>query len=191
MNLPTFALAVLSLLILPGPTNAVLALASTALTFRRFLSLISAVLLAYLAIIVPVSGIAAPLLHGHPTIASIVKLISAIWVLYLALKLWAPARSGGRNRLSLGPLFITTLLNPKAVIIGLSLVPAVQAGVPAAMATFACCVAVTSAIWLGLGSLIVGQHAQMPTLARQCGCAALVAFAVILAVGALLDLKAI
>lgn len=185
MNLPTFVIAVFSLLILPGPTNAVLALASTALTVWRSLSLIAAVVLAYLAIIVPVSSIAAPLLYGHPGIASIVKLISAIWVLYLALKLRVPAPAGGRDTLGVGQLFITTLLNPKAIIIGLTLVPAVQAGIPAAMAILVCSLTVTSAIWLGLGSLLVGRHAQMPPLARHCGCAVLVAFSLTLAISAL------
>ncbi|GAA3101926.1 threonine transporter RhtB [Rhizobium viscosum] len=185
MNLPTFAIAVFSLLILPGPTNAVLALASTALTIWRSLSLITAVVLAYLAIIVPVSNGAAPLLNGHPGIASIVKLISAIWVLYLALKLWVPAPADRQNRLGVGQLFITTLLNPKAIIIGLTLAPAVQAGIPAAMATFVGCVTATSAIWLGLGSLLVGRHAEMPVLARHCGCAVLVAFSLTLAISAL------
>ncbi|MBW9052497.1 threonine transporter RhtB [Rhizobium mesosinicum] len=185
MNLPTFVIAVFSLLILPGPTNAVLALASTVLTVRRFLSLIAAVVLAYLAIAVPVSSIAAPLLNGHPGIASTVKLISAIWVLCLALKLWVPAPAGGQNRLGGVQLFITTLLNPKAIIIGLTLVPAVEAGIPAAMVAFVCCVAVTSAIWLGLGRLLVGRYVQVPPLARHCGCAVLVAFSVTLAIDAL------
>ena len=185
MNLPTFAIAVFSLLILPGPTNAVLAMASTALTVRRFLSLIAAVVLAYLATVGPVSSIAAPLLNDHPGIASIIKLISAIWVLYLAIKLWAPAPAGGRNRLGSVQLFITTLLNPKAIIIGLTLVPAVETGIPAAMVAFVCCVTVTSAIWLGLGSLLVGRRAQVPPLARHCGCVVLVALSVTLAISAL------
>jgi threonine/homoserine/homoserine lactone efflux protein len=185
MNLPTFVIAVFTLLILPGPTNAVLALASTALTVWRSLSLIASVVLAYLAIIVPVSGIAAPLLNGHPGIACIVKLASAIWVLYLALKLWVPAPAGRQNALGIGQLFVTTLLNPKAIIIGLTLVPAVQAGVPAAMVAFVCCATVTSATWLGIGGLLVGRHAQMPPFARHCGCAVLVAFSLTLAVSAL------
>ena len=116
MNLPTFAIAIVSLLILPGPTNAVLALASTALTLSRCLSLVAAVVSAYLVVIVPVSGIAAPFLNGHPGIAGIVKLISASWVLYLALKLLVPAPAGGQNRLGAGQLFVTTLLNPKAML---------------------------------------------------------------------------
>jgi threonine/homoserine/homoserine lactone efflux protein len=185
MNLPTFAIAIVSLLILPGPTNAVLALASTALTLSRCLSLVAAVVSAYLVVIVPVSGIAAPFLNGHPGIAGIVKLISASWVLYLALKLLVPAPAGGQNKLGAGQLFVTTLLNPKAIIIGLTLVPAVQAGPTSAMAIFAGCATATSAIWLGLGSLLVGRHAQMPPAVRHCGCAVLVAFSLTLAVSAL------
>lgn len=182
MNLPTFVIAVFSLLILPGPTNAVLALASTALTVRRSLSLVTTVVLGYLAIIIPVSSIAAPLLEGHPAIAAAVKLISAIWVLYLALKLWGPVPVGGQSTFGVGQLFITTLLNPKAIIIGLTLVPSVQTGIAVA---FVCCATVTSAIWLGLGGLLVGRHAQMPPLVRHCGCAVLVAFSLTLAISSL------
>ncbi|MBB3659112.1 threonine/homoserine/homoserine lactone efflux protein [Rhizobium sp. BK650] len=101
MNLPTFVIAVFSLLILPGPTNAVLALLSTGLTVWRSLSLIAAVVLTYLVIIVPVSSIAGPLLNSHPDLASLVKLISATWVLYLALKLWVPTPAAGHNRLGI------------------------------------------------------------------------------------------
>ncbi|WP_416067782.1 threonine transporter RhtB [Rhizobium sp. ZK1] len=185
MNLPTFLIAVFSLLILPGPTNAVLALASRALTVRRSLSLVATVVLGYLAIIIPVSSIAAPPLEGQPVIGAAVKLISAIWVLYLALKLWGPVPVGGQSTLGVGQLFVTTLLNPKAIIIGLTLVPSVQTGVPVAVAAFVCCATVTSAIWLGLGGLLVGRHAQMPPLVRHCGCAVLVAFSLTLAISAL------
>ncbi|MBB3593793.1 threonine/homoserine/homoserine lactone efflux protein [Rhizobium sp. BK529] len=130
MNLPTFVIAAFSLPVLPGPTNAALALASTALTVRRSLSLVAAVVLRYLAIIIPVSSIAAPLLEGRPAVAVVIKLISAIWVLYLALKLWGLAPATGANALGIGQLFITTPLNPKAIIIGLTLMPAVQAECP-------------------------------------------------------------
>ncbi|MDP9807808.1 threonine/homoserine/homoserine lactone efflux protein [Rhizobium tibeticum] len=80
MSFLPFALSVFALLILPDPTNAVLAMGSQGISFARALALVAAVVL-------PVAGLAGPFLKAHPAVSEAVKLISATWVLYLALKL--------------------------------------------------------------------------------------------------------
>lgn len=184
MTLLTFSLGVLALLIMPGPTNAVLAMASAGITATRLLSLLGAVLAAYLIVIIPVSGIAGPYLQAHPVVAQSVRIVSAIWVLSLALKLWKADPDAGATTVGPRHLFVTTLLNPKAIIIGLAMVPAVQVTLALAILSFAACVTLTSAIWIGLGRLITGNGSGMPLLAQRCGSAVLMAFSITLAVSA-------
>jgi threonine/homoserine/homoserine lactone efflux protein len=184
MNLPTFSLGILALLILPGPTNAVLAMMSPGLTVKRLTSLLLAVVSAYLLVILPVSGIAGPFLHAHPAIAQAVRLISAVWVLFLALKLWRSQSEGAAAPVGIRELFLTTLLNPKAIIIGLTIVPAVEAPLPLTILIFVASVTVTSTLWIVLGRLIIGRGTAMPLLAQRCASAVLMFFSVTLVISA-------
>lgn len=177
MDLVAFAISAFALLILPGPTNAMLVMASQGLAPARMGALLAAVLAAYLSVIVPVSAFAVPYLHDNPAVFQGVKLISATWVLYLALKLWGligPAQASGPG---FGQLFLTTLLNPKGLIVGLTMLPSRGAFAPDAIVAFLIAAAATSSAWLALGRLILGGQPQMPVLARRCGSAALMAFA--------------
>lgn len=184
MTLPAFCLAVFSLLILPGPTNALLALASHGLTGGRLVSLLGTVLAAYLIIIIPVSGIAGPCLLTHPAAAQLARIVAAIWVLSLALKLWRTDPDSNGAYVGLTHLFITTLLNPKAIIIGLTMVPAVQAPFGLTVLCFAASVSLTSAFWILLSRIVTGRGQSMRRLASRCGSAVLVAFAITLTVSA-------
>lgn len=184
MTLFAFCLAVFPLLILPGPTNALLTLASHGLTGNRLVSLLGTVLAAYLIIIVPVSGIVGPFLLAHPAVAQLVRIVAAIWVLSLALKLWKADPDGNGADVGLTHLFITTLLNPKAIIIGLTMVPAVQAPLDLTVLCFAASVSLTSACWIFLGKIVTGLSQGIRRLASRCGSAVLVAFSITLAVSA-------
>ncbi|MGR9179294.1 threonine transporter RhtB (plasmid) [Rhizobium leguminosarum] len=184
MHLLPFAASVFALLILPGPTNAILAMASQGLTAGRAIMLLGTVVSAYLAIVVPASGLAGPFLQAHPLVAQSVKLASATWVFYLALRLWGVGSSPaeivtGRQ------LAITTLFNPKALIIGLTMMPPAQeASGIAATATLAFVVLFTSSIWVSTGRIVLGSEKQMPLLARRCGSATLLVFSAVLTLSA-------
>jgi threonine/homoserine/homoserine lactone efflux protein len=175
-----FAAGVFALLILPGPTNAILAMASQGLTAGRAIMLLGTVVSAYLAIVVPASGLAGPFLHRHPLAAQSVKLASATWVFYLALRLWG-AGSGPAEIVTVRQLAITTLLNPKALIIGLTMMPSAQdVSAMAAIVTLAFVVLFVSSIWLSTGRIVLGSEKQMPLLARRCGSATLLLFSAVL-----------
>ncbi|WFU13359.1 hypothetical protein QA646_29580 (plasmid) [Rhizobium sp. CB3090] len=90
MDISHFFIAAFALLILPGPTNTVLAFSAEGLTPLRFTSLLAIAVSAYAAVVIAVSGIGGPLRHEHRTITQGVKLLAATWVSYLAIKLWAP-----------------------------------------------------------------------------------------------------
>ncbi|NKL36832.1 threonine transporter RhtB [Rhizobium leguminosarum bv. viciae] len=184
MYLLPFAAGVFALLILPGPTNAILAMASQGLTAGRAIMLLGTVAAAYLAIVVPVSGLAGPFLHQHPLVAQGIKLASAAWVSYLALRLWG-AGSIPIEVVTVRQLAITTLLNPKALIIGLTMMPpAGDVSATAATATLTFVVLFASSIWLSTGRIVLGSEKQMPLLARRCGSATLLVFSAVLTLSA-------
>ena len=148
MDLLPFAAGVFTLLILPGPTNATLAMASQGLTVGRAVVLLATVLFAYLAVVLAASGLAGPFLGDHPAVAQGVKLASASWVFYLALRLWGVG-SSAVEAVGVRQLAVTTLLNPKALIIGLTMVPSLrEVSAFAAIAALACAVAAASSIAL-------------------------------------------
>ncbi|NEJ24656.1 threonine transporter RhtB [Rhizobium leguminosarum] len=180
MHLLAFAAGVFALLILPGPTNAILAMASQGLTAGRAIMLLGTVVSAYLAIVVPASGLAGPFLHQHPLAAQGVKLASATWVFYLALRLWGVG-SSPKEIVTVRQLAITTLLNPKALIIGFTTMPSAQnVSAMAAIVTLAFVVLLVSSIWLSTGRIVLGSEKQMPLLARRCGSATLLLFSAVL-----------
>ena len=181
MHLLPFAAGVFTLLILPGPTNAILAMASQGLTAGRAIALLATVLCAYLAIVLPASSLASSFLRDHPLVAQGVKLVSATWVLYLALRLWGIGSSRIIEAVNLRQLAVTTLLNPKALIIGLTMVPPTkEISATASIAILTFVVLAASSIWLTIGRVILGREKQIPSFARRCGSATLVAFSAVL-----------
>jgi threonine/homoserine/homoserine lactone efflux protein len=121
-----FALAILLLLATPGPTNTLLWLSGAAVGMRRSLPLLLGELGGYLTVIVPVAVIAAPLLSAHPAIGLVLKLAAACWRLFMAHALWTvKANAASERPIVPGQVFVTTLLNPKALIFTLVIMPQV------------------------------------------------------------------
>ena len=182
MTLLTFSLGVLALLIMPGPTNAVLAMASAGITAARLLSLLGAVLAAYLIVIIPVSGIAGPYLQAHPVVAQSVRIVSAIWVLSLALKLWKADPDAGATTVGPRHLFVTTLLNPKAIIFALSIFPAEHPALAWFFVAFAVAVPSIGLCWILVGRAIgAASGEQHAGLVRRIASVALLGFAGLIA----------
>ena len=122
-----FCLSLLALLFAPGPTNALLALSGAETGAVRTLRLLPVVIAAYAITVMPLAALGDDLLRQQHMVRASVTFIAALWVAWMAVTLWrkpgdvaaAPDRGGRGLR-----LFITTLLNPKAFIIGLVLIPA-------------------------------------------------------------------
>ena len=128
MTFVELGFALFALLATPGPTNTLLAVAG-AQAVRRPMLLPVAELAAYLATVVPLSIWGQQWLATTPTLRFGLTLAAAIWVAVLALRLWrqaAKAAAEGAARAEITPLDVglTTLLNPKALIFGLILIPA-------------------------------------------------------------------
>ncbi len=154
MTLIELGLALLALLITPGPTNAVLALAGAQGGLRAGLRLIPVALLCYLSVVVPLVLWGGAMMAPRPLVRPILTGLAALWVAWLAFGLWrrGPANgAGGAARFGPRNMAVTTLLNPKSLIIGLVLIPAAPAPGPGLL-IFATLVPLVSALWAGLGA---------------------------------------
>lgn len=188
MSVLGFVLATLLLLLTPGPTNTLLAVAGGSRGFARALPLILAEISGYLLTITTVTLFAAILLSDHPNLAVALKLGSAAWVLFLAVKLWTPPEDEGLSGaaaevVTFPRVFITTLLNPKALIVGLVLMPQGGAAIVLPyLLVFSGTVVVVASIWLAAGAtLIRSVRTRYPLLVHRTIAAILVGFSSVLA----------
>lgn len=155
------ALAGLSLgiLIAPGPTNALFAIVAASRGWRVAMRLLPAVLLAYLAVVAPLAAFGQVVLAGLPRATPVLQGAAALWVAWLAFRLWrGGGEAGPRRDIGPGVMALTTALNPKALLFGLVILPG-AAAVPllAGLAVFLSCVALSSLGWSLAGGLITGQ----------------------------------
>lgn len=190
LSLSAFALAVMLLLLTPGPTNTLLAVAGASRGLKASLPLVGAELAGYLTTISTLVFVAAPLLAGHPTATLVVKLASTVWVLLLAIRLWShPPTAADPGAVDAHSIFVTTLLNPKGLIIGLALIPPATGGMAAGLAaplpylaTFAVLAVVVALTWLALGAAVLHRIASAnPLLFGRIAASFLVVFAISLA----------
>lgn len=155
MTLAAFSLAVLALLLAPGPTNTLMAVAGASHGLRRVVRLVPAELAGYLLTVVPLALAGAGLMARAPGAALLLQLAAAAWVMVLALRLWRSAAAGAEGfAIGAGRIFVTTALNPKALIFGLVLLPAPSpAEVAARLVVFCGLVVAVALLWGGLGAL--------------------------------------
>ena len=121
-----FALASLTLLATPGPTNTLLATSGAVIGVRRSLPLLVAEFGGYLIAISLLIGLAGPVIAAAPVLGTALRLAAAIYLLYLAAKLWRRGVDVPVDGASVtfANVFVTTLLNPKAIIFAFTLLPA-------------------------------------------------------------------
>jgi threonine/homoserine/homoserine lactone efflux protein len=188
-----FVLAVLLLLCTPGPTNTLMALGGYSRGWFRALPLIGGELGGYLLVIVPVATLAAPFFDAYPQASLAAKGAAVAWVLFLSVRLWTSARKplDEAQDISVRQVFITTVLNPKALIIALVIMPH---GAPVALLPwlilFAGLVFFAANGWILFGQLMrgAGGFAIRPVVIRRAAAACLLLFAVILASSSLQSL---
>jgi len=179
LTTPAFITAVFLLLLTPGPTNTLLAVAGGSAGFRRSLRLIAAEAAGYLLTIVPLATFAGPYLAAHPLAGSAIKLCSAIWVLLLAARLWmAPPVDESVSLVTFRQVFITTVLNPKALIFGLVLVPhGSLATVLPWLGLFLAIVLTVACLWLSSGAALIHRaNGEFPPLLRRTAASMLLCF---------------
>lgn len=161
MTLPELALSLLVLLAAPGPTNALLAMAGAQGGPRARLSVL--VLAAYLVPVAPLALWGGALLQDLPGLRQGLTVCAAIWVGLLALRLWRMSDLALSGAISPAQIALTTALNPKALVIGLVLVPAAPSAL-VGLGLFAGLVLAVSTLWLALGAGL--PHRARPAVNR-------------------------
>lgn len=162
------ALAVFVLLATPGPTNSLLLIAGAERGWPGAVRLIPAELAGYLATTVPLALVGVPLLDALPAARAAVTLAAAAWILWLAVAMWrAPAAGGGHPTVTARRVAVTTLLNPKALIFGLVLLPAAGWGrLGLNFGLFVGQVVGVAMLWALLGAVLRGRGGARAGLHR-------------------------
>jgi len=188
-----FALTVLAILGTPGPTNTLLATAGANVGFRRALPLMPAEAGGFMIAILVIGLVLRPVLTSHPAIALTLRLLVGVYLLWLAIGLW---RRGGaviaeRGRLiTPREVFVTTLLNPKAIIFALGVIPFASPHVWLYFLGFLALLSVVALTWIGLGVVIgrAAKSAGKSHLIPRLGAVVVAVFALLLVAKPLLHL---
>ncbi len=119
-----FLLGLIALLAVPGPTNILLATAGATRGWRAAPQLLLAELLSYLTAVAVLGFVLAPVVAGRPEVNSLLQCVAALLLFHTSWRLWRT-----RTELSHTPIVswrqvtLTTLMNPKCLVIAFGLMP--------------------------------------------------------------------
>jgi threonine/homoserine/homoserine lactone efflux protein len=176
-------LALGGLLLTPGPTNILLAFSAVSSGVRRTVPMLGAAVLAYMAIILAVAALAALIPAGNQIeLRTGVRICAVLWLLWLAHSVWTTKDDSVDVRLvTVRQVFLTTLINPKAMIVAL-LVQSEGMTVQF-LATIAALVGLAGAAWIVVGLVVrrSGSSLLSQRSLRQASAICLAGFGIILA----------
>lgn len=119
---------VMTILLTPGPTNTLLASSGIQVGMRKSIQLIPAEAFGYIIAITFWGILIGKIAVYLPVLPQILKLFSAAYILYLAIKLWRTAEvTENLDQVSIRAreLFLATLLNPKALLFASAIFPVI------------------------------------------------------------------
>ncbi len=185
-----FAGAVVLLLITPGPTNTLLGTSGATVGALRSLRLLPAELGGYLTSILVLTLAVGPQVTAHPALGCALRLVSALYLVFVASRLWRHSQSRASPTITARHVFITTLLNPKGVVFAFAIFPPLSTmPVSAAslwIAGFSVLVVLIALGWIFLGT-VLGARAPRAVEAgtvRRIGAVILIVFALALTASA-------
>lgn len=148
MTVDTFLFGMAALLLAPGPTNTLMGLAGARGGLPRVVRLLPAELAGYLTTILPLVWLGQGFLQHWPMAAVLLKLAAAAWVMVLALRLWGAGDGGTKAAVTAGRVYVTTALNPKALVFGLVFLPGIaDPAFATRLALFSIMVAAAAVLW--------------------------------------------
>jgi threonine/homoserine/homoserine lactone efflux protein len=171
-----FGASVMILLIMPGPTNTLLATSGATVGFRRSMPLLLSEIAGYAIAIALIQFVLGPILSGTQTIASILRVAAGAYLMFLSIKLWNTPFLVARAVISIRQVFVTTLLNPKACVFALVIIPFGSPHASLYLSAFAAIVPVVGTTWIVAGSLL-GRHTH-PNYVRSLPKAASIVLAI-------------
>lgn len=186
-----FALAVLALLAVPGPTNTLLAASGATVGFRASLGIIPAEIGGYSVAIGLLMIVFGPIAAAHPALTILSRLAASAYLAWSAVVLWRHAGQpigGSAGRITFRRVFTTTLLNPKALVFAFVIFPPLgSAGLPPLAGLFAVLVVGVANGWILLGAGLARSTGGIATPARisRVAAVALSLFAVLIGTSAI------
>lgn len=164
---------VTTILLTPGPTNTLLASSGLQLGARKSLKLIPAEMLGYFISITIWGSLVGEMAKAMMGLISVLKLISAIYIIFLAIKLWKSADSEvvlNKPIVTVKELLVTTLLNPKALLFASGVFPAESffrlESYIVHMSTFLFLILPISVFWIFLGFALSNNKLKFLTQSR-------------------------
>jgi threonine/homoserine/homoserine lactone efflux protein len=181
-----FALSVLALLVVPGPTNTLLAGAGATRGVRRSLALLIGELAGYNIAIAALRQTLGTVASEASGAQVALKCAVAAYLVFLAIRLWQAPLDSGTSGFTLRRVFVTTLLNPKGLIFALFIFPAPPTSIVLYVVAFSAMVVAVGAMWIVAGSLITQfTNPRFGVIVpKVCACA-MAAFAIVVVSGVL------
>jgi len=160
-DLTLMALGVAIVLLTPGPTNTLLAAAGLRQGVKRSVPLILAELAGYLVAISVWGRFLISASHTVPGLAILLRVLSGLYIAYLALKMWRTAAAlshSDTSPIGLRTLFVATLFNPKGLLFAGTLFPASAFlswyGYVSAMTVFGALMLPIALAWITFGAVL-------------------------------------
>ncbi|WP_038343123.1 LysE family translocator [Acinetobacter sp. A47] len=188
---------VITILLTPGPTNTLLASSGIQVGLRKSLLLIPAEAVGYILAISAWGMLIGKVSATLPLLPTFLKLLSAVYIIFLAIKLWRTANQDVvLNQPTIRPkeLLCATLLNPKALLFASAIFPAAawksQHIYLAHMSTFVGLILPIALFWICVGALLATKKVNWLSQAKlqRTACVLLVSFAIPISYSALSSL---
>ena len=140
----------------PGPTNTLLATSGASLGFRRSLQLVPAELLGYLTAVSVIDAVLGASFLTWPWLKPVLQAFVVLYLVVLAVRLWRASSANVKTGSSVTPrsVFVTTMLNPKAVFFALFVIPHQSDQWVSHFAAFGAFVCAMSLVWIAIGTAI-------------------------------------
>ncbi|MFU8926825.1 LysE family translocator [Acinetobacter puyangensis] len=158
---------VVTILLTPGPTNTLLASSGIQIGIKRSLKLIPAEVLGYLIAITTWGYLIELISHTLPWLPSVLKLISAGYIIFLAIKLWKKSlEQGNLDQPTITPkaLFVATLLNPKGLLFASAIFPPEtwngMQQYSMHMGTFLALIIPIAFLWIAFGAALISNQVK-------------------------------
>ena len=188
---------VITILLTPGPTNTLLASSGVQVGVRKSLRLIPAESIGYIIAISAWGMLIGKVSDTLPFVPPFLKLLSAGYIIFLAVKLWRTANQAvmlNQPTIRARTLFCATLLNPKALLFASAIFPAAawesQTIYSIHMSTFIALILPIALFWISIGAALATNKIQWLSQSKlqRSASVILVSFSIPMSYSALMNL---
>ena len=188
---------VITILLTPGPTNTLLASSGVQVGVRKSLRLIPAESIGYIIAISAWGMLIGKVSDTLPFVPPFLKLLSAGYIIFLAVKLWRTANQAvmlNQPTIRARTLFCATLLNPKALMFASAIFPVMawesQTIYALHMSAFIALILPIALLWISIGAALASNKIQWLSQSKlqRSASVILVSFSIPLSYSALINL---